>query len=225
MLAQRQQKIRNMQTSANESSCQKRLALPSSLGMTARITTTPWRKTSSACRPTSWRMPRSTEWICCPAPTMKESFKSCILVDLKRPEKQPTVSPTPKTNCKPRKEGRDYSDVRRPSMQQSRWRKTSTTTSWPTSDRYLQDAWNPDGPLLLIWASNLKTLSQILTTSLRSSSSHLTKFLYSKKPLRDPQCKESSLRLRPHPLSENSLPLSLIWLMHHRLKCKQLFTY
>lgn len=212
-----------MQTSAKGSSCQRRLALPSSHGVTAQITTMTSSQTSSACQRTSWQMLRSTEWICCPAPTMKEWTKHCILADSKRPEKQPTVSLTRQTNCRPRTDERGCSDARRPSMQQSRRRKMSTTTSLPTSDRYLLVAWSPDGPLLLIWVSSSKTSSQILTTCLRSSLSHLTKCLYSKKPLRDLQWQESSLRPRPPQLSEKSLPLSLIWWMHHRLKCKQLY--
>ena len=171
MAAQKQSMTRNTLTSANGSFCPRSNDLPSSHGTIALTTHMILRATSSAYLPSSWPTLKSTESIFCPALITKECTLTCIRKDLKRLERLQPSSLILQRSFKHRRVGRDSTAARRHSMQPLRLRKMSMITSWPTSDRYTPLAWNPDGPLLLIWVSNFKTSSLTLTICSKSNSS------------------------------------------------------
>ena len=194
-----------MPTSARRSFCPRNLVPLNNPGAIVIIMAVTSILTSSACRRISSLMPRSIASTYYPAVTMNVSTRTYILKASRRPATPPTSSLL-QARITWRKMDKSALLVRmQPSKRLCRRRRMSTITSWTTREPSSPQRWTPDGRLLLIWASSLKTPELTRTTCSSPLWSLLIKYQFRRVLSRGLPSQEFNSRMRLARLSDQML--------------------
>jgi len=194
-----------MQTNARRSFYPRNLALLNNLGVIAIIMAVTLILTLSVCQRISSLTPRSIAWTYYLAVTMNVSTRTYMFKASRQPA-TPLISSQMLPRIRWRKMDRSALVAsRQPSTRLSSRRRMSTITSWTTREPSSPQRWTPDGRLLLIWASSLKTPELTRTTCSSPLWSLLIKYQFRRVLSRGLPSQEFNSRMRLARLSDQML--------------------